>query len=190
MNKNCIFATAMMIASISSANAAPFNDIPTSHWAYEAVSQMAEKGIIQGFPDGSFKGNQNVSRYQLAMMTARMLAEIEQNGTGSIAKNDLQTLEKLTVEFADELALLGVKVTSLEDDMQAIKEDVAGLKHDVDGIKDAMKNGSLDKVRLSGDILIRNYAFVNDRGTLGNIALMIEKARTSLMTGSGFSYTK
>ena len=168
MNKNCICATAMMIASVSALNAAPFNDIPASHWAYEAVSQMAEKGIIQGFPDGTFKGNQNLTRYQLAMITAKMLANIEQNGTGSIAKNDLQTLEKLTVEFADELALLGVKVTSLEDDMQAVKEDIAGLKHDVDGIKDAMENGSLDKVRLSGDILIRNYSFVHDRGSIGN----------------------
>ena len=169
MNKNCICAAAMMIASVSALNAAPFNDIPASHWAYEAVNQMAEKGIIQGFPDGTFKGNQNLTRYQLAMITAKMLSNVEQYGTGSFAKNDLQTLEKLTVEFADELALLGVKVTSLEDDMQSVKEDVNVLKKDVSSIKESIGNGSIDKVRLSGDILIRNYGFVNDRGSLGNV---------------------
>ena len=86
MNNNFIYTTAMIIASAAAVSAAPFNDIPSSHWAYEAVTSMAEKGIIEGFPDNSFKGNQNLSRYQLAMMTARMLANIEQYGTGSISK--------------------------------------------------------------------------------------------------------
>ncbi|MBP5470743.1 MAG: S-layer homology domain-containing protein [Candidatus Riflebacteria bacterium] len=169
MNKNVIKLAAIAILSTSVAYAGPFSDVPTNHWAYDAISQMAEKGIIQGFPDGTYKGKQNVTRYQLAMMTAKMLSNIEQNGMSSIAKNDLQTLEKLTVEFADELALLGVKVTALEDDMQTVKEDVAGLKQDVSSIKESIKNGSLDKVRLSGDILIRNYGFVHDRGSLGNV---------------------
>ena len=146
--------------------AAPFSDVPTSHWAYKAVNDLAEKGIIQGFPNGTYKGNEMVSRYHLAMMTSRMLASVEQNGIGSVSKDELQTIEKLTVEFADELALLGVKVTALEDDMQEVKEDVAKFKADVDGIKDAMKNGGLDKVKLSGDILVRNYGFIHDRGSL------------------------
>ena len=135
MNKKQTLTTSLMVlATASLASAATFSDVPVSHWAYQAVSEMSEKGIIQGFPNGTFKGNQNVSRYQLAMITARMLANIEQNGIGSIAKTDLQTLEKLTVEFADELALLGVKVTALEEDMKAVKEDVASLKTDVSGI--------------------------------------------------------
>ena len=118
---------------------------------------------MQGLPNGTFKGNQNVTRYQLAMITAKMIANVEQmGGNGSVSKTDLQTLEKLTVEFADELALLGVKVTALEDDMQVVKEDVAGLKKDVDGIKTYMKNGGMDKVKLSGDILVRNYGMTTD----------------------------
>ena len=155
MKNTSIFASAAMIlatAAIASAN--PFSDVPSSHWAYEAVNSMAEKGIIQGFPNGTFKGNQNVTRYQLAMITAKMIANVEQLG-GSVSKTDLQTLEKLTVEFADELALLGVKVTALEDDMQVVKEDVAGLKKDVE----ALKNGGVGSVKLSGDMLVRNYGF-------------------------------
>ena len=163
MKNTSIFASAAMIlatATIASAN--PFSDVPASHWAYQAVNSMAEKGIIQGFPNGTFNGNQNVTRYQLAMITAKMIANVE--NCGGVSKTDLQTLEKLTVEFADELALLGVKVTALEDDMQVVKEDVAGLKKDVDGIKSYMKNGGMEKVKLSGDMLVRNYGFVGEQG--------------------------
>ena len=164
MKNTSIFASAAMIlATAAIATANPFSDVPASHWAYDAVNSMAEKGIVQGFPDGTFKGKQNVTRYQLAMITAKMIANVEQmGGNGSVSKTDLQTLEKLTVEFADELALLGVKVTALEDDMQVVKEDVAGLKKDVDGIKTYMKNGGMDKVKLSGDILVRNYGLAVD----------------------------
>ena len=167
MKNTSIFASAAMIlATAAIATANPFSDVPASHWAYDAVNSMAEKGIVQGFPDGTFKGKQNVTRYQLAMITAKMIANVEQmGGNGSVSKTDLQTLEKLTVEFADELALLGVKVTALEDDMQVVKEDVAGLKKDVDGIKSYMKNGGMDKVKLSGDILVRNYGFNMDEMT-------------------------
>ena len=156
MKNTSIFASAAMIlatAAIASAN--PFSDVPATHWAYQSVNDMAAKGIIQGFPNGTFKGNQNVTRYQLAMIVAKMVANVEQLG-GNVSKTDLQTLEKLTVEFADELALLGVKVTALEDDMQVVKEDVAGLKKDVDGIKSYMANGGMQKVRLSGDMLVRH----------------------------------
>jgi len=171
MKNTSIFASAAMIlATAAIATANPFSDVPASHWAYDAVNSMAEKGIVQGFPDGTFKGKQNVTRYQLAMITAKMIANVEQmGGNGSVSKTDLQTLEKLTVEFADELALLGVKVTALEDDMQVVKEDVAGLKKDVDGIKSYMKNGGMEKVRLSGDMLVRNYGydFEDNNGALG-----------------------
>ena len=162
-NTSIIASAAMLLAGAAIASANPFSDVPASHWAYQAVNSMAEKGIIQGFPNGTFKGNQNVTRYQLAMITAKMIANVENCG-GSVSKTDLQTLEKLTVEFADELALLGVKVTALEDDMQVVKEDVAGLKKDVDGIKSYMKNGGVEKVKLSGDMLVRNYGFHGEIG--------------------------
>jgi len=150
-----------MVLSAVVASANPFSDVPFSHWSYDAVNKLAAKGILQGYPDGRFKGNQTVTRYALAMVTAKMLANVEQMlesgiGTNLVTKADLQTLEKLTVEFADELALLGVKVTALEDDMQVVKEDVSMLKKDVEGIKDYMAKGGMEKVKLSGDMLVRH----------------------------------
>ena len=46
--KSIIASAAMIIAFTTVASAEPFSDVPTSHWAYEAVNSMAEKGIVQG----------------------------------------------------------------------------------------------------------------------------------------------
>ena len=157
MKKNSMLLAAAMTFSTVAAMANPFSDVPASHWAFDAVNKLTSNGILQGYPDGTFKGEKNVTRYHLAMVVAKMLSNVEQmmgNGTGTnfVTKADLQTLEKLTVEFADELALLGVKVTALEDDMQVVKEDVAGVKKDVEAIKSHMANGGMEKVAISGDM--------------------------------------
>lgn len=161
MKRISILLVAALVLTSVVASANPFSDVPFSHWSYDAVNKLAAKGILQGYPDGTFKGNKAVTRYALAMVTAKMLANVEQMmesgiGTNLVTKSDLQTLEKLTVEFADELALLGVKVTALEDDMQVVKEDVSMLKRDVEGIKDYMAKGGMEKVKLSGDMLVRH----------------------------------
>ncbi len=157
MNVKSIIASAAMFLSLTTfASAEPFSDVPASHWAYDAVKSMADDGIIQGFPDSTFKGNTNVTRYQMAMMIAQALAKISETG-GKLSVPNLKNVEKLTTEFADELALLGVKVTSLEDDMQVLKNDVSEIKSDVDNIKSNFKNGKIEKIKLSGDIMIRNY---------------------------------
>ncbi|MEW6711238.1 MAG: S-layer homology domain-containing protein [Candidatus Riflebacteria bacterium] len=178
MKRISILLVAALVLTSVVASANPFSDVPFSHWAYDAVNKLAAKGILQGYPDGTFKGNKAVTRYALAMVTAKMLANVEQMmesgiGTNLVTKSDLQTLEKLTVEFADELALLGVKVTALEDDMQVVKEDVSMLKRDVEGIKDYMAKGGMEKVKLSGDMLVRhtNLVHKNDwRNNFFNVA--------------------
>ncbi|HOD39128.1 MAG TPA: S-layer homology domain-containing protein, partial [Candidatus Wallbacteria bacterium] len=97
-----------MAASFGSAFAGPFSDVPKSHWAYEAVNNLAAKGLLEGYADGKFKGAKAMTRYEMALMVARL---IDKKFGGA----DFDTLQKLTVEFADELALLGVKVQALEE---------------------------------------------------------------------------
>jgi hypothetical protein len=168
MKRFSILLVAAMLFSTVAASANPFSDVPLSHWAYDAVNTLAAKGILMGYPDGTYKGDKPVTRYAFAMVVAKMLANVEQMlekgvGTNLVTKSDLQTLEKLTVEFADELALLGVKVTALEDDMQVVKEDVSTLKKDVEGIKDYMAKGGMEKVKLSGDMLVRHTSLIHTR---------------------------
>ena len=63
----------MVIPTVSSAAGSPFSDVPPSHWAYDAVTMLASKGINEGYGDGSFRGDRNITRYEVATMIAKML---------------------------------------------------------------------------------------------------------------------
>ena len=70
----------MVISSVSSVAGSPFYDVPTNHWAYDAVITLASQGINEGYGDGSFRGDKNITRYEVATMIAKMLAS---NGVSS-----------------------------------------------------------------------------------------------------------
>ena len=51
----------------------PFADVPLNHWGYSAVNTLAEAGLLEGYPDGLFKGKQSMTRYEFAQAVARMM---------------------------------------------------------------------------------------------------------------------
>jgi hypothetical protein len=55
----------------------PFADVPTGHWAYDAVQQLAQRGIFTGYPDGTFQGRRALTRYEFAVALQRMLQEVQ-----------------------------------------------------------------------------------------------------------------
>ena len=87
----------------------PFSDVSTDDWAYQAVSDLSDQGVVEGYPDGTFKGERNMTRYELAQVIARLMAREDQLNAEQKA-----TLDKLAGEYADELANLGVRVSNLE----------------------------------------------------------------------------
>ena len=111
MKKALVFAMAMALGVSATAFAAnPFSDVPAGHWAYAAVAQLAADGVVTGYPDGTFKGDMTMTRYEMAQIVAKALAK------GSINDNDA-----LVAEFADELDNLGVRVTKLEEKSDNVK---------------------------------------------------------------------
>ncbi|MFZ2959706.1 MAG: S-layer homology domain-containing protein [Candidatus Ozemobacteraceae bacterium] len=151
------------------ASKSPFSSVSPSHWAYTELMQLVSKGLLQGYPEDIFKGEKHVTRYSLAMVTAKMLANVEQMmqkglGNNLVNKSDLQSLEKLSVEFADELALLGVKVTALEDDMQVVKEDIVSATRKAT-IANYDLTRSNDKTR-GIEAAVKKVLETRDRGTL------------------------
>ena len=102
-------AVAALTAGVSAYAANPFSDVSEDDWAYQAVSDLSVQGVVEGYPDGTFKGERNMTRYELAQIVARMLAKEDQLNAEQKA-----TLDKLAAEFADELANLGVRVGNLE----------------------------------------------------------------------------
>lgn len=102
-------AVAALAAGASVYAANPFSDVSTSDWAYQAVSDLSSQGVVEGYPDGTFKGENNITRYEMAQIIARLMAKEDQ-----LSAEQRATVDKLAGEYADELDNLGVRVSNLE----------------------------------------------------------------------------
>ncbi|TCL31413.1 S-layer family protein [Anaerospora hongkongensis] len=118
MKKKIAAALAVTFAlGVTSAFAAnPFVDVPAKHWAYDAVSKLAQAGIVDGYGDGTFRGDKNITRYEMAQIVAKALAKEDKANAEQKA-----LLNKLSAEFSDELDNLGVRVSKLEKNASSIK---------------------------------------------------------------------
>ncbi len=118
MKKTLVSAltTALVVGAASTTFAAanPFEDVPADHWAYDAIAQLAADGVIEGYGDGTYRGDQEITRYEMAQMIARAMAK-GANGA------DKALVDKLAAEFADELNNLGVRVAALEKKVDNVK---------------------------------------------------------------------
>ena len=110
-------AAAMTIGAASTTFAAanPFSDVPRDHWAYDAVTQLAADGVVEGYGDGTYRGDRNITRYEMAQMTAKAMAK------GDMPASDRALVDRLAAEFADELNNLGVRVSNLEKHADMVK---------------------------------------------------------------------
>ncbi|MDD6134759.1 MAG: putative porin [Selenomonadaceae bacterium] len=122
MKKTLVTAltTALVVGAASTTFAAanPFTDVPADHWAYDAVAQLAKDGVITGYGDGTYKGQKQITRYEMAVMVARAMAN---NNGVNVTGNDKALLDKLAAEFGDELNNLGVRVANLEKNADKVK---------------------------------------------------------------------
>jgi len=140
-------AASLVLAVVAPAFSQPFADVPTDHWAFDAIAELAAKGIVEGYPDGTFKGDRAMTRYEMAMVVARLLARIEaikipapappvKVPPPEVSRADITTLQRLINEFRAELAALGVRVTAVEEELAALRD-------------------RLDNVRVTGDVRFR-----------------------------------
>lgn len=122
------------------ARAATFTDVPDDHWAYEAIDYLQQAGLVEGYPDGTFKGDRPFSRYEMAMVIARVFTKIQdwqaahegqeapplEGGTN--LDEVFARLDRLSDEFRDELADLGARVTAVEDEQTKMRGEMDDLK--------------------------------------------------------------
>ncbi|MGQ9807454.1 MAG: S-layer homology domain-containing protein [Armatimonadota bacterium] len=157
----------------------PFADVPIDHWAYEAVSQLQDHGIIIGYPDGTFGGKRAMTRYEFAMAISRaipVIADMVPKVSGATGPSetqikqwindavkgikipegqDLSNLNKLINEFKDELVQIGV-------DLDALKRDVASLEERVAVLEDYHR-----KLKISAKV---NFFAVGEYADSDNVA--------------------
>lgn len=133
----------------------PFTDLPADHWAYDSVQRLIQKGILSGYPDGSFRGRNLVTRYALAVAlakaleTGRLIERAEAKGSpgnfGNLSVEDVNTFERLIKEFGNELALVGIKAASAEDQIRRANSAIADLEDRVTALEEG--SGKRDRIR-------------------------------------------
>ena len=142
MKKTLVSAltTALVVGAASTTFAAanPFSDVPADHWAYDAVSQLAADGVIEGYGDTTFRGNQNITRYEMAQMIAKAMAKTD------VSAADKALIDKLAAEFSDELGNLGVRVSNLERNADKVKW-TGEARYTYTSTRDEKADGSQDK---------------------------------------------
>ena len=111
-----VFAATALLGVTSAFAANPFSDVTPDSWAYQAVSQLAAAGIVNGYPDGTFKGQNDITRYEMAQMVAKAMANQDRANAEQQAM-----INRLADEFSNELNNLGVRVARLEDRVGNVK---------------------------------------------------------------------
>ena len=183
MKKTLVSAltTALVVGAASTTFAAtnPFSDVPADHWAYDAVSQLAADGVIEGYGDDTFKGDKNITRYEMAQMVAKAMAKTNVSG------NDKAIIDKLAAEFSDELNNLGVRVANLEKNADQVKwngtAEYTIARHRVEKSNDDTNtNNVLFRLEPSAEVnsnwhvnarLDANSDLAKDKGDDGNVEL-------------------
>jgi hypothetical protein len=107
-----------------------FRDVQPTDWAYEALRGLVERyGCIAGYPNGTYRGNRALTRYEFAaglysclLQIERLIAASTGDGDG-VPPEDLATLERLLTEFEAELATLGTRVDNLEARLGEVEEN-------------------------------------------------------------------
>ena len=182
MKKTLVSAltTALVIGAASTTFAAanPFEDVPADHWAYDAIAQLAADGVIEGYGDGTYRGDQEITRYEMAQMIARAMAK----GGG-----DKALIDKLAAEFADELNNLGVRVSALEKKVDNVKWTGKVTYENYTYFSDASKKGTRTvdqhfKLRFQPKITINDHwsaiariDYNSDADTAANATLKVDR---------------
>ncbi|WP_371377659.1 S-layer homology domain-containing protein [Sporomusa aerivorans] len=115
-------------AAVAFAAANPFGDIPANHWAYDAVTRLSSDGIVDGYSDRTFRGNNVLTRYEMALIVVQALKRVDKAN-----EEDKALINKLATEFAGELKTLGAEIKTIKEkqDKLTITGDLQlGYHHD------------------------------------------------------------
>jgi hypothetical protein len=172
----------MALTTTALTAAQPANVEPGS-WAYEAVKDLAGKGLVLGYSDAKFLDNKSLTRYEMATIVLRILsqvknAKVESNpaalpapgddspsvsptqGTMTIKSGDVDTVKKLVDEFKVELAVIGADMSEANTTLESFQTDITNLKdivNDPEGVVQTTISdvSKLKKIKFSGYVQAR-----------------------------------
>lgn len=133
-----------------------FADVPVDHWAYQAVNNLQERGIVIGYPDGTFGGKRAMTRYEFAVATDRLMEWVRRTIMENLdtdvpvpgggvsearvrelidervrnlpTREDLETVRRLVEEFRGELSALGTNIDTIRRDLDGLRARVGAIE--------------------------------------------------------------
>ncbi len=213
-----ILALALMLSLATPAFA--FVDVPEGHWAEDYLEKVVAAGIIEGFPDGTFRGGEGLTRYQAATVLARIMEWVEETTQEMLA--ELDDLDQLEMDLknlrSDLMVLMGehfdleFMVLQMEGDLEDMDEEIKALAAELDAqeeeimayieqvrralIADLQKRGLTDQQAEEVMVMIRSltreFADKDDIDELWAAIELLEEPTLSFSLDAGFdiSYYK
>jgi hypothetical protein len=197
-------ALVLMTLALTTAFAAqqPFADVPQDHWAYDAISRLAQSGVLEGYPDGTFKGKRNMTRYEFAVAIARMIDQLGQAsqgpqgskgdqgpvgpagppGTGGLTEEQRTLLERLATEFEPELRALRADLDTLTNRVAALEgKGPMAPRVTITG-NFGWRTGSYGtKINFSESTASTGYPAFLNQPAFGNIPIVVDGAVVGLI---------
>lgn len=151
-------AACFACAAVTVSAANPFTDVSADDWAYQAVASLSDEGVIDGYPDGTFRGDKHVTRYEIAQIVARLMAKEDK-----LNASQKETLAKLSAQYANELKDLGVRIAELEKKRGATDLITELRVQSIDRYDDVFKGKVKKHNEISTRVRLNTITPVNDR---------------------------
>jgi predicted porin/uncharacterized protein (UPF0335 family) len=175
-----LLVTVAGLSLITGLTFAQMRDVPPGHWAYQSIEQLVQLGIIEGYPDGTFRPNRTMTRAEFAQAIARAYRNIDERlraldrRISEIRPQDDQQVDTSALERQinelraqiEELKKLNEAIQTLQRLAQTFQQELAGLGVDVDTLKrdfaslrarvEALE-GKEEKFKMSGDLTFGVY---------------------------------
>ena len=176
------FAGAAMTASAAN----PFSDVESDSWAYEAVASLSDQNIVEGYPDGTFKGDKHITRYEMAQITARLLAKRD-----SLSAEQQSIVDKLSREYANDLSNLGVRISELEKKTGKTFLITELRVQGIDRYDNIFTEKKEKHYELGARVRLNTITRVNDRSTLyGQLETFISMNGREMFDPNKYTYHK
>jgi len=153
MKRFLLLVVALFVAVGVSA-AGMFPDVPATHWAYPYVSHLKDKGIVIGYPDGTFKGNQNITRYEEAAMISRLIGLLETEIVAPHIADIMKVLDAVslrlgsTVKKVDELEQKMNNLSTVPGELATAEAQLSELSKSVEMLKQTVNIHDKDVIKL------------------------------------------
>ncbi len=161
---------------VKAENNVSFTDVSPNHWAYKAIEKLVSKYNFKlGYPDGTFKGNNNLTRYEVAALLAQVL---DQMSGKKVEQVDINIIKEMGDEFSKEIQSpegFNAKIQSLEDQLDLLGMETEKQSSALDALLDALP------FTLSGDVGLRYQLNTVKPGDFTN---QVPQARISLSLDS------